>query len=106
MRFAAKSSEPSRLTRGFTVLAGLFFVLLITCEVSLSAATGKQIKVISIDESINPGTAAFLARGAQEAEQDEAELLVVQLDTPGGLVSSMRTMLERFHRQVQLAGLR
>ena len=94
MGLAAKSSEPSRLGSGFTFLAGLFFVLLITCGVSLSAATGKEIKVISIDESINPGTAAFLARGTQEAEQDEAVLLVVQLDTPGGLVSSMRTMVK------------
>jgi membrane-bound serine protease (ClpP class) len=94
IRLAAKSSKPSRFRRGFTFLAGLFFVLLITCGVSLSATTGKQIKVISIDESINPGTAAFLARGTQEAEQDEAVLLVVQLDTPGGLVSSMRTMVK------------
>jgi membrane-bound serine protease (ClpP class) len=94
MRLAAKSSEPSRFRRGFTFLVGLFFVLLVTCGVSLSAASGKQIKVISIDESINPGTAAFLARGTQEAEQDEAVLLVVQLDTPGGLVSSMRTMVK------------
>ena len=94
IRLAAKSSKPSRFRRGFTFLAGLFFVLLITYEVSLSATTGKQIKVISIDESINPGTAAFLARGTQEAEQDEAVLLVVQLDTPGGLVSSMRTMVK------------
>ena len=94
MRLAAKSSEPSRIKRGFTFLVGLFFVLLMTCGVSLSATTGKQIKVINIDESINPGTAAFLARGTQEAEQDEAVLLVVQLDTPGGLVSSMRTMVK------------
>jgi membrane-bound serine protease (ClpP class) len=94
MRLGAKLTEPARLRRGFSFLAGLFFILLITSGTSLSAATGERIKVIRIEESINPGTAAFLARGTQQAVEDEAVLIVVQLDTPGGLVSSMRTMVK------------
>jgi membrane-bound serine protease (ClpP class) len=94
MRLVAKLTEPSRLRIGFSFLAGWFFVLLITYTTVLSAATGKEIKVISIEESINPGTAAFLERGTEQAVEDEAALIVVQLDTPGGLVSSMRTMVK------------
>ena len=94
MWFVAKLTEPARLRRGFSFLAGLIFILLITYGVSPSAATGKHIKVIDIEESINPGTAAFLARGTEQAVEEEAELIVVQLDTPGGLVSSMRTMVK------------
>jgi membrane-bound serine protease (ClpP class) len=94
MRLVARLTEPSRLRIGFSFLAGWFFVLLITYTTVLSAATGKEIKVISIEESINPGTAAFLARGTEQAVEDEAALIVVQLDTPGGLVSSMRTMVK------------
>jgi membrane-bound serine protease (ClpP class) len=94
MRLVARLTETSRLRIGFSFLAGWFFVLLITYTTVLSAATGKEIKVISIEESINPGTAAFLARGTEQAVEDEAALIVVQLDTPGGLVSSMRTMVK------------
>ena len=94
MCFVAKLTKPARLRRGFCFLAGLIFILLITSGMSPSAETGEHIKVIRIEESINPGTAAFLARGTQQAVEDEAVLLVVQLDTPGGLVSSMRTMVK------------
>ena len=94
MRLVAKLTEPARSRRGFSFLAGLIFLLLMTYGISLSAATGERIKVIRIEESINPGTAAFLARGTQQAVEDDAVLIVVQLDTPGGLVSSMRTMVK------------
>jgi membrane-bound serine protease (ClpP class) len=94
MWLVAKLGEPVRFRRGFSFLAGLIFILLMTYGISLSAETGEHIKVIRIEESINPGTAAFLARGTQQAVEDEAVLLVVQLDTPGGLVSSMRTMVK------------
>ena len=94
MWFVSKLTEPARLRRGFCFLAGIILILLVTSGISPSAETGKHIKVIRIEESINPGTAAFLARGTQQAVEDEAVLLVVQLDTPGGLVSSMRTMVK------------
>ena len=94
MRLVAQLTEPPRSRIGFSFLAGWFFVLLIAYGNFLMASTGKQITVISIDESINPGTAAFLARGTQQAVEDEAELIVLELDTPGGLVSSMRTMVK------------
>ncbi len=44
--------------------------------------------------SINPGTAAFLSRGIESAEKSKAKLIIVRLDTPGGLASSMRTMVK------------
>jgi membrane-bound serine protease (ClpP class) len=57
-------------------------------------AAARHIDVLAIEESINPGTAHFLARGVRQAEDDGSPLLIVQLDTPGGLVSSMRTMVK------------
>jgi membrane-bound serine protease (ClpP class) len=75
-------------------LAGSWLIILLIFTVSFSKEPEKHIKVIRIEESINPGTAAFLERGTQQAVQDEAALLVVELDTPGGLVTSMRTMVK------------
>jgi membrane-bound serine protease (ClpP class) len=57
-------------------------------------AAANCIKVVGLQDSINPGTAHFLARGIEQAAADEAALMVVQLDTPGGLVTSMRTMVQ------------
>lgn len=94
MRLLAKLAESAKLRKGFYFLVGSFLIFLMTGNISLSAATGKHVSVIRIEESINPGTAAFLARGTQQAVEDEAVLIVLQLDTPGGLVSSMRTMVK------------
>ncbi|MCJ7550852.1 MAG: nodulation protein NfeD, partial [Anaerolineae bacterium] len=43
---------------------------------------------------INPFTARYLERGLRLAEQQGAHALIVTLDTPGGLESSMRDMVQ------------
>ncbi|UCG14968.1 MAG: nodulation protein NfeD [Deltaproteobacteria bacterium] len=78
----------------YFVLLGLWLFFALVCALPSVRAVGKHIKVIKIEESINPGTAHFLERGTQQAVEEEADILVVQLDTPGGLVSSMRTMVK------------
>ena len=65
----AKITESPRLWIACSFLAGLCLIFLY--DISLSAETGKHIKVIRIEESINPGTAAFLARGTQQAAEDD-----------------------------------
>ena len=85
-----------RLLRGggLALVAGLgLLVVQAAVSLDLPAAT-KQIKVLPIEESINPGTANFLARGIKQAEDEGAPLVIIQLDTPGGLVTSMRTMVK------------
>lgn len=94
MRFMARIEICTRSWGVLWLLGGLCLVFLLTYAVPSSLAADKQIKLIRIEESINPGTAAFLARGTRHAVEDEAVLLIVQLDTPGGLVSSMRTMVK------------
>ena len=42
--------------------------------------------------SINPGLAEFIIEGIHEAEREKAVALVIELDTPGGLDSSMRAI--------------
>lgn len=49
---------------------------------------------ISIRGSINPATADYLARAIHRAETSRAQALIVELDTPGGLLSSTRTMAQ------------
>jgi membrane-bound serine protease (ClpP class) len=54
----------------------------------------REVLIIDLVGPINPGNATFLTRGLGEADERGADLIVVRLDTPGGLGSSMRSMVK------------
>jgi membrane-bound serine protease (ClpP class) len=54
--------------------------------------------VVAIASSINPVTADFLSSAIERAQEENAGLLVVELDTPGGLDSAMRQMVQEIIR--------
>ncbi|MFI5355447.1 MAG: ATP-dependent Clp protease proteolytic subunit, partial [Desulfobaccales bacterium] len=58
------------------------------------AAEPRAVYVLPAVGSIKPGVAEFMLSGLQEAEKQKAEALVIQLDTPGGLDSSMRQIVQ------------
>jgi len=60
---------------------------------SFSASPG-PVMVATIASSINPVSADFLSSAIERAEEEKATLLVVELDTPGGLDTSMRQMVQ------------
>ncbi len=53
-----------------------------------------EVLVATIKASINPVTADYLSSAVARAAEDNAALLVVQLDTPGGLDQAMRDMVQ------------
>ena len=59
----------------------------------VSAAKVDHAVLVDIDDAINPITAGYLERSMEQAREDGAELIIVQLDTPGGLFSSTRDMV-------------
>ncbi len=50
--------------------------------------------VIELEGSINPGTAQFVIKGLNRAEASKYSLVIIRLDTPGGLDSSMRSIVK------------
>ena len=44
---------------------------------------------------VNPTLAHFVSRSIDQAEQERAQAVVIELDTPGGLDSSMRQIIQR-----------
>ncbi|HLD74210.1 MAG TPA: nodulation protein NfeD, partial [Bdellovibrionota bacterium] len=52
------------------------------------------VAVIKIDGGINPASNDFIKMSIQEAQSKKAECLVIQLDTPGGLLSSTREIVQ------------
>ena len=59
------------------------------------APAGPHALVITIDGVINPVKDRFLKRALDEAQESGATLLVIKLDTPGGLLTSTRDMVEQ-----------
>ncbi len=55
----------------------------------------KVVYLVSLQGTVNPGSADFFERSLDEAEKEGAHAVLVELDTPGGLVSSLRSMIQR-----------
>jgi len=55
---------------------------------------GKGVLVATIAAPIGPVTADYLSAVIARAEEEDAALLVVELDTPGGLDTAMREMVQ------------
>jgi len=75
----------------FTILCIVFTVVLITHG---SHAGKKDAMVIELAGTINPGTAQFVKKGLERAQNEGYGLAIIRLDTPGGLDTSMRTIVK------------
>ena len=53
------------------------------------------VYTIEVDGIINPATAKFIIDSIDEATQQGAQCLIIQLDTPGGLMESMRIIVKK-----------
>jgi membrane-bound serine protease (ClpP class) len=68
----------------------LLFLLMLTCMTlfpSLSI-TAEHVDLIVVDGPITPVTAKYISDAIRQADQDDAEALIIQMDTPGGLMQA------------------
>jgi len=61
---------------------------------SAAAQAGDAVVVLEIKGGIGVATAEYLASGIRHAEEQGAELVIIDMDTPGGLVKPMRDMVQ------------
>lgn len=85
-----------------TLIKSLFLTALLTAlppapataEEDTRAARGSAV-VLTIDGAIGPATADYLVRSIEDAEEAGRHLIIVEMDTPGGLDSAMRDIIKK-----------
>jgi len=77
--------------------ASLFFILLGLLLSLPVFSSEKQVNLATYEGVINPVAAEFIASSIAEATKDQAEALVIKLDTPGGLDTSMRMIIKEIN---------
>lgn len=58
------------------------------------AASGSDVHRLIIDDAIGPATAQYVVDGLETAAADGAIAVILQMDTPGGLDSAMRDIIQ------------
>ncbi|MBV4493596.1 NfeD family protein [Pseudomonas oryzicola] len=71
----------------------LLLLLLLGITPGGQAAPG-AVWVLGIDDAIGPASADYLVRSLGQAQEQGAQLVVIRMDTPGGLDSAMRQMIK------------
>lgn len=70
-------------------------LLVLIVALMLSPFAGAAtVKLAEIDGAVSPASAAYFLRALDDAQRAGADLLVLKLDTPGGLDSAMREMIQ------------
>ena len=75
------------------ILAAVLLLLALSIGASVYAQT-PHVDVLTIKGAINPVLTDYVKRGIEQAEDSGAQALIIQLDTPGGLDTAMRDIIQ------------
>jgi membrane-bound serine protease (ClpP class) len=87
----------SRLLRGLLLASAAFSLLVPAVAAGQDGQEAdSQVLAVHLDNDINPVTQEYVNAAVDRAEEEGYEAVVLVLDTPGGLSSSMRGIVKRF----------
>ena len=72
-------------------ITAIAFLLLVATN---GSAEQSEVYIIKVADAISPGTAEFIKIGINTAEERAATVIIIELDTPGGLAESMRLIVQ------------
>jgi membrane-bound serine protease (ClpP class) len=60
-----------------------------------TVASGEKVCLSKVDGAIGPATASYISRSVDEAHSRGVQCLIIQLNTPGGLLDSTRVIVQK-----------
>ncbi|MEO0397893.1 MAG: nodulation protein NfeD [Pseudomonadota bacterium] len=92
----ARAGSMARLSFWAVVFAlgAALFALSATAQETEPAAPSRAATVLTLNGPVTPASADYLAREIGNADAGDHELIVIEIDTPGGLVDSMKTIIK------------
>ena len=89
--------QPRQVSFFRLVIAGMLLALgvLVACAPSIDRE--EAVHVLTYEGTVDPVMARYIDRGIDEAERTNARAVVIQLDTLGGLVTSMEKIVKRIN---------
>ncbi len=79
--------------QGVRRLAALLSVLALSFAIALPAAAATAVR-LEIKGAIGPATSDYVSKGIEHAVSRNAKLVILEMDTPGGLDSAMREIIQ------------
>lgn len=70
-----------------------FLYLLVLLFLSPAFVSAQKVFTITIKDAISPAVAEFISQTIEKSEKENAEVLIINLNTPGGLLSSTRDIV-------------
>jgi len=83
-----------KFLRVISILFWFLLVILIPVQPVIGQSMSSAVITISVQGPLTPALVGYIERGISSAEKQNAELLVLQLDTPGGSIDLMNTIVQ------------
>lgn len=72
------------------------FLILLACTFSAALAeAAPRVLAVDIDSVVHPVTVEIVSRALDQAQQEHCELVLIRLNTPGGLMEAMRETIQK-----------
>jgi membrane-bound serine protease (ClpP class) len=78
----------------FVKVIYLIFLSLFFSSIAFSEEPRKEVMVITVNGVINPVATEYIGKNIRKANEKKVEALIIELDTPGGLDTSMRSIVK------------